>query len=81
MPFQQTVDDYSDTEADLDDMFVQLLLQQYSTTHLPETPGYRDVKALQNSCRKVRPLNSHNSLIGLTTNVPPEVFSSLDELE
>ena len=56
MPFQQTVDDYSVTEAGLDDMFVQLLLQQYSTTHLPETPGYRDVKALQNLMQKSTPI-------------------------
>ena len=38
IPFQHTVDDYSGTEAALDDMFAQQLLQQYNTTHLPETP-------------------------------------------
>ena len=56
IPFQQTVDDYSDTEAALDDMFVQLLLQEYSMTHLPETPGYRDVKELQELMQKSTPI-------------------------
>ena len=56
IPFQQTVDDYSGTEAALEDMFVQLLLQQYSTTHLPETPGYRDVEELQKLMQSSTPI-------------------------
>ena len=40
IPFQQTVDDYSGTEAALDDIFAQQLLEQYKTTpETPETPS------------------------------------------
>ena len=45
--FQYSVDSESCTEASLDDIFVELRLQKFNSTKLPETVGYRDVMEIQ----------------------------------
>ena len=56
MPLQETVHVDSVSEAALDDMFVKLRIQRSGPTNLPETPGDRDVAALQRLIETTDPI-------------------------
>ena len=58
VPVQDTVDADCCSEVPLDEMFVELRLQKSTTTTLPETLGYRDVKRIQESMQSSEPIQT-----------------------
>ena len=56
VPVQERVDSNSCSNVPLDEMFVELRLQKFEKTHLPETLGNQDVDELQQSMQSAEPI-------------------------
>ena len=58
VPVQDTVDAECCSEVPLDEMFVELRLQESTTTTLPESLSYRDVEEMQRSMQSSKPIET-----------------------
>ena len=58
IPVQDTVDADFCSEVPLDEMFVELRLQESTTTKFPESLSYRDVEEMQQSMQSSKPVET-----------------------